>query len=242
MLGHPALLDQPGDIVDVDLAPDALLPARRVALQEAFVVEALAEAVDPAPAQHDVDRLLGRDRLQARTDLVDLDPDLVGLVVVLAEPLVEALGRLEFANLGGIDLDRRHQGSTRFIHLAVACASWLSLASSLAMTRMAVFQVAVLAELDLGLDALRAACGRRRCPWSASRRCRAAGGRGPRRPGRCLRRPPRAWPARPARPGVVDDLRPAIGVHGDVVPGRHLDARRVPGRRDIGVRAPEQRE
>src|SRR4029453_19575401 len=78
VLGHPAFLDQPGDIVDVDLAPDTLLGARRVALQEALGIETLAQAVDPAPAQHDVDRLFRRDRLQARADLVDLDPDFIG--------------------------------------------------------------------------------------------------------------------------------------------------------------------
>ena len=31
-------------------------------------------------------------------------------------------------------------------------------------------------------------------------------------------------------------------MHRDVVPGRHLGAGRVPGRRDIGVRSPEQGE
>ena len=40
--------------------------------------------------------------------LVDLDPDLVFLVVVLAEPLVETLGVLELADFVGIDLDGRH--------------------------------------------------------------------------------------------------------------------------------------
>ena len=43
------------------------------------------------------------------SDLVDLDPEFVFLVVVLAEPLVEALRVLEEADLVGIDPDRRHQ-------------------------------------------------------------------------------------------------------------------------------------
>src|ERR1700733_14970016 len=53
--GHPAFLDEPCDVVDIDLAPDALLAAARVALQIALVVKAFAHRVDPAPAKHDVD-------------------------------------------------------------------------------------------------------------------------------------------------------------------------------------------
>jgi hypothetical protein len=109
VLGHPTFLDQPGDVVDVDLAPGALPAARRVALQIALVVEPLAHGVDPTPAQHDVDGLLGRDRRQPRIDLVYLDPDFCLGVVVLAEPGVKAFGTPEFAHFGGVDLDRRHQ-------------------------------------------------------------------------------------------------------------------------------------
>src|SRR5690606_8855162 len=79
---HPALLAEARDVVDVDPAPDAFSPARRVALQIAPVVEALADGVYPAPAERDVDRLLRRDRLQAGADLVDPDPDLALAVVV----------------------------------------------------------------------------------------------------------------------------------------------------------------
>jgi hypothetical protein len=75
MLGHQAHIDQPGDIVDVDLAPDALPGARRVALEIAGGVEALADRVDPAPAEDDVDGFLRRDRGEARGDLVDTNPD-----------------------------------------------------------------------------------------------------------------------------------------------------------------------
>ena len=52
---------------------------------------------------------LGVIDLQPGTHLVDLDPDLVLLVVVPAEPVVEALGILELVDLVGVDLDGRHQ-------------------------------------------------------------------------------------------------------------------------------------
>ena len=64
VFGHPAFPDQAGDIVDIDLAPDTFLCARRVALQKALVVKPLAQAIDPAPAQDNVDRLLRRDRFE----------------------------------------------------------------------------------------------------------------------------------------------------------------------------------
>src|SRR5690606_27442095 len=97
VLRHPTLDDQPLDVVHVHAAPDALRPPRRVPLQEALVVVTLANAVYPAPAQDDIDGLLGRDRGQARSHLVDLDPDLVGAVVVDAQPLVEAVRVRELA-------------------------------------------------------------------------------------------------------------------------------------------------
>src|SRR5690606_37458896 len=103
MLGHPPLRDESGDVRHVDLAPDALRPPRRVALEVTLLVETLPDAVDPAPAEHDVYRILGDYRLQARTHLVDLDPQLVGGIVVLGQPVVELLGVLELADLGAID-------------------------------------------------------------------------------------------------------------------------------------------
>src|SRR5581483_2010102 len=108
VLGHPAFGDQPGDVVDIDSAPDAALAAARVALQVTLVVAALAHRVDPAPAEAHVDRLPGRDRLQARAHFVNPDPDLVCLVVVQAEPPLERGGGLEGPDLGGIDVDGRH--------------------------------------------------------------------------------------------------------------------------------------
>src|SRR2546423_29162 len=41
MLGHAPFLDQPGDVVDIDRAPDAFTAARREALQIALRVEGL---------------------------------------------------------------------------------------------------------------------------------------------------------------------------------------------------------
>jgi hypothetical protein len=109
VLGHSAFLDQPGDIIDVDLAPRAFPAARCVALQITLVVKTFADSVDPAPAKRDVDRLLRRDRRKTGTDLMDLDPDLAGAIVVLAEPFVEGVGGLEFAHFLRIDDDWSHQ-------------------------------------------------------------------------------------------------------------------------------------
>src|SRR4051794_281386 len=113
MPGHPSILDQPRNIADVDLAPDALLAPRRVTLQIILLVKAFDYSIDPAPAEHDVDLLILGDRLEAGIHLVDLDPNLVGLVVVLAEPFVEARRVLEFADLRRIDLDGRHRLTCR---------------------------------------------------------------------------------------------------------------------------------
>jgi hypothetical protein len=49
-------------IVDIDSAPDAFPAARRIALEKALLIESLAQAVDPAPAEHDIDGFLGIDR------------------------------------------------------------------------------------------------------------------------------------------------------------------------------------
>src|SRR5262245_50851689 len=61
---HAPSGDEPRDVLAVDLAPPALASARRVPLQERPVVETLAQAVDPAPTQDDVERLRRRDRWQ----------------------------------------------------------------------------------------------------------------------------------------------------------------------------------
>src|SRR5918994_1378348 len=119
MLGHPAFRDEPGDFVDIDLAPDAALAAARVALQITLVVKALAHRVDPAPAEANVDRLLGCDRLQARAHFVNPDPDLDFLVVVHAEPPIEGDGVLECLDLSGIDFDRRHQDTLTDVTLSM---------------------------------------------------------------------------------------------------------------------------
>ena len=108
MLGHAALRDQPADIVDIDLAPDALLPAPGVALEKTLFVKALADTVDPTPAEHDIDRLLGRDRLEPRTHLMDLDPDFVFVLMMRGEPIIKAPGIGEFVDLVRVDLERSH--------------------------------------------------------------------------------------------------------------------------------------
>src|SRR6266576_1352557 len=107
--GHPAFVDQPCNVIDVDPAPDAFLLARRVALEIAVVVETLAEAIDPTPAKYHVDGLLRSDRFEPRIHFVDLDPDLVFLEVVFAEPLIETLRVLERADFIGIDFGGCHQ-------------------------------------------------------------------------------------------------------------------------------------
>src|SRR5690606_26935018 len=62
LFGHTARFDQAGDIVDIDLAPDAPSAARRVALEKALLVEALADSIDPAPAKRHVDGFHRADR------------------------------------------------------------------------------------------------------------------------------------------------------------------------------------
>src|SRR5262245_42839243 len=57
---HAAGGSQARDVVAVDLAPDALGPARGVSLQKRAIVERFPDAVDPSPAQHDVDSLRSR--------------------------------------------------------------------------------------------------------------------------------------------------------------------------------------
>src|SRR5882757_10628566 len=107
---------------------------------------------------------------------------------------------------------------------------------------VAVFHVAVLAELELGLDArerhvegddtlgLRFGIARRQALEAPGLRAVAFIDSG--QPGQHVER----------ALGVLDGLRPAVGMHRDVIPSRHLYARRVPGRRDISVWPPEQRQ
>src|SRR5690606_27650353 len=108
MLGHSAFLYQPLDILAVDLAPQASRATRGVALKVAFLVEGLPNGVDPAPAERGVDGFAGRDRFQSRCDLVDLDPDLVFDLMVLAEPGIECVCILEFMDFARIDFHCGH--------------------------------------------------------------------------------------------------------------------------------------
>src|SRR5690606_10717704 len=110
VLRHAPLRDKPRDVGYVDLAPDALGSPRRVPLQEALVIEALADAIYPAPTEDDVDSLFRRDRRKAGPDLVDLDPDLVCLVVVATQPLVEGVRVHELSDLMRIYLTLGHAG------------------------------------------------------------------------------------------------------------------------------------
>src|SRR3981189_2553994 len=109
MSGHPAFVDQPRDVIDVDPAPDAFLLARRVALEIALVVETFADAIDPTPAKYHVDGLLRSDRFEPRIHFVDLDPDLVFLEVVFNGARHADRRALERADLIGIDFGGCHQ-------------------------------------------------------------------------------------------------------------------------------------
>lgn len=108
--GHAALSDEAGDVVDIDLAPDAFAATGSIPLEVALFVEAFADGVDPAPAKDNVDGLFGGDGGEAGVHFVNLDPEFILGVVVLAEPGVEA-GRVgEFTDSGGVDGDGRHEG------------------------------------------------------------------------------------------------------------------------------------
>ena len=95
-------------MVLVDLTPQALRTPRGVALQERGVVVALADAVDPAPAQSDVERLGGRDRRVSRALLVDPDPDLGLTPVMRRQPGLECRAGLERLGLFRIRNDGSH--------------------------------------------------------------------------------------------------------------------------------------
>jgi hypothetical protein len=84
--GHAPRLRQPRDVRAVDLTPDALRAARRVSLQVRAFIEPLADAVDPSPAQHDVERFRSRHRRYAGALLVDAHPHFVPTCVVPAHP------------------------------------------------------------------------------------------------------------------------------------------------------------
>src|SRR5690606_3862744 len=106
--GHAAFRDKARDIVDIDPAPDAFRPARHIALEKAHLVEALLDAVDPAPAEHDVDRLPGVHRGAAGCLLEDADPQFVGDIVVFGQPAVEGILIREFPDLCRIDVNGCH--------------------------------------------------------------------------------------------------------------------------------------
>src|SRR5580765_8401202 len=83
---HAAGRSQAGDMVTVDLAPYAPRRARCVPLQERAFVEALANAVNPSPAERHIQRLRGRHGGESGTFLVDLQPELRLPRVVSGQP------------------------------------------------------------------------------------------------------------------------------------------------------------
>src|SRR5262249_53982267 len=88
---HEAEVGQLGDLVDVDLAPDAGRFARGEADGVGLVVEALADAVDPAEAQGLVDGLRPGHAGAAAVSLVEADEELFLRLVVLLEPGAEEI-------------------------------------------------------------------------------------------------------------------------------------------------------
>jgi hypothetical protein len=110
MFGHPPFGDQPLDIVAIDLAPHALAAARHIALHERFFVPALADGIDPAPAQGGVDRLDRRYRRLARGLLEDADPNFWFRSVMVVQPGVKTVLAGKFMHSGWVDNHRRHLG------------------------------------------------------------------------------------------------------------------------------------
>ena len=70
-----------------------------------------------------VDGFLGGNRFEAGIHLVDLDPEFIFLIVVSAEPFVEAFGALELAYLFGFDDNRCHYVNRRLVWTPVGVAS-----------------------------------------------------------------------------------------------------------------------
>src|SRR6185436_5827573 len=92
---HQARLLQPRDLLHVDLAPVAAGLARSEALHVAIRVDGVGPGVDPSEAERLVDRLGPGHRTLARMRLEEADVDLGLGLVMLLEPVVELLRRLE---------------------------------------------------------------------------------------------------------------------------------------------------
>lgn len=110
--GHAAGGLQPGDVVTVDLAPDALRPARREALQVRAFVERLPDAVDPAPAERHVQRLCGGHGRHAGILLVNPQPHFRLAGVVRGQPPSERRFGAEALDPSWIGYDWRHARPT----------------------------------------------------------------------------------------------------------------------------------
>src|SRR4029079_7558131 len=96
------------DVPAVHLTPHALRGTGSKALQEGLLVERLFYAVDPTPAERNVESLRIVDGRQSRALLVNLEPDLRFTRVVRRHPFLEGAGGLEALDLPGIRNDGRH--------------------------------------------------------------------------------------------------------------------------------------
>ena len=123
MFRHAAIGDQPPDRIDLLLAPDALATTRAVASQEALLVQTLADAVNPALAQHRLDGLFRIDGFESGAALVDFNPDLGRLVLFLREPALKFLSIREATDMRGIDVKRGHAGTAYFVTISKSMAS-----------------------------------------------------------------------------------------------------------------------
>src|SRR3954451_1346279 len=106
---HPARRDQRFRLLAVDPRPASARAPRREALQEVRLVEAALLAVDPAEAKGHLERLSVGDAALRRPFLRDLQPDALGLVVLL-QPALQ-LGR------AGEETNRKLVGRARHAEL-----------------------------------------------------------------------------------------------------------------------------
>src|SRR5262245_60542814 len=86
---HTARRGQPGHVLAIDLAPDALRSTRRVPLQKRAAVEGLADAVDPPPTECHIERLCGRHGRDTGALFEDPQPHFSFAVVIEREPAFE---------------------------------------------------------------------------------------------------------------------------------------------------------
>ncbi len=78
---------------DIDRAPDAAAATRREPLRPQLVVDAVADAVDPAECEADLHRVRVADRRLGDTLAIEPDPRLARGAVVRLDPPSQASGR-----------------------------------------------------------------------------------------------------------------------------------------------------